>query len=59
VNWWSLAVEWNSHLFLVIWRSAVQTTAAATLPNYMYYTSFTEAKRFFEKSALPHAVTVL
>jgi hypothetical protein len=28
-NLWSLAVSWNNHLFLAIWRSTVQTSAAA------------------------------
>ncbi len=27
VNGWSLAVYWNYHIFLVIWRSAVQASA--------------------------------
>ncbi len=31
MNWWSLAVWWNNHLFLIIWRSTVQTSAAAPL----------------------------
>ncbi len=30
VNWWSRTVLWNNHLFLVIWRSAVQIPAVAT-----------------------------
>ncbi len=30
LNWWSRMVQWNNHLFLVIWRSAVQILAVAT-----------------------------
>ncbi len=40
VNWWSLAVWWNNHLFLVIWRLAVQTRRRQPTYHY-YYASFT------------------
>ncbi len=46
VNWWSLAVEWNKYLFLVIWRSAVQTSAAAP---------YTVTKAIFKKSCIKNS----
>jgi len=37
VNWWSRTVQWNNHLFLVIWRSAVQIPAVATYLLHILY----------------------